>query len=134
MTAERLREIRERLDGATEGSWHYHCLGGGHWCNYSQTEQARLGVPRNGDDALFIAHAPSDIRWLLERVEELEGTLSDMIDGEDELIGAFKSYMRLVIHHNSTTFLEYGNSIGMTNREQDICHRIEQDLQEPSND
>lgn len=53
MSSERLREIRERLEGIVQ--------------DIDGTYD--LGVGNNL--ALFL-QAPSDIRWLLERVEELE--------------------------------------------------------------
>lgn len=72
--SDRLQEIRARLDAATPGPWE--------WREWSCGDEAITGPDNTGfvvnvdettphADADLIAHAPADIAWLLEKVEEL---------------------------------------------------------------
>ena len=72
-----------------------------------------LGVGSNLDTFLRM---PGDVLWLLERVEELEN--------------AFKAYMRLVIFHESQTFLKYHKSTEFTEGELSIAQEIESEVLE----
>ena len=83
MSNDRLSAIRERLGKATPGGWLEHRPYPEVGCDMPQVE---LGVPgwlcevERQEDATFIAHAPEDIAWLLERVGELERTVEVMGD------------------------------------------------------
>ena len=77
--SDRLAEIRARLDARTPGEWviehgEYISAVGPHKfphviaCVERYTE---TGCDHR-KDAVFIAHAPADIAWLLDRVAELE--------------------------------------------------------------
>jgi hypothetical protein len=66
---DRLQEIRARLDAATPGPW-----------LYPEDDPTRIQasdgvsvavITRRVDDADLIAHAPADLAWLLDKVEEL---------------------------------------------------------------
>ena len=86
--SDRLSEIRERLEAATPGPWEYFgealmgsVIRGGNQPSIlgvavdpdESQERRRECMGKNWcRDAHFIANAPSDIRWLLERVEALE--------------------------------------------------------------
>lgn len=79
-----LAEIRERLDGATPGPWELREQGGQDLevhstANVPQSFVALLGDPAfisTVSDALFVANAPEDIRFLLEEVGTLVAMLS----------------------------------------------------------
>ena len=65
---DRLQEIRARLDAATPGPWEVVC----------NTTSDVVGVlDGDYDDADLIAHAPADIAWLLEEVDNLNTTLNE---------------------------------------------------------
>jgi hypothetical protein len=76
---DRLAEIRARLDGATPGPWVRQDWACG---DIAVVPEQRNKDPHrnfivNGegawdDDIAFIAHAPTDIAWLLDEVERLE--------------------------------------------------------------
>jgi hypothetical protein len=76
---DRIAEIRARLDAATPRPWKLHYEDGGRrYEDYLLVESHDVGIaevnPHNSkcvDDLHFIAHAPADIAWLLEQVEEL---------------------------------------------------------------
>lgn len=70
---DRLAEIRARLDAATPGPW-----------VYPEDDLTRIQasdgvsvavITRRIDDADLIAHAPADIAWLLDEVEQLRESL-----------------------------------------------------------
>lgn len=65
----RLDEIEQRLNAATPGPWRYNPS-----CdridlpNHDWAGTMLLGM----EDIAFVAAAPDDVRWLIERVRELE--------------------------------------------------------------
>lgn len=65
---ERMREIRDRLDAATPGPWESMRAGLGTRVVHEEGQFLTLVTPalKNSCDAEFIAHAPGDIRWLLD--------------------------------------------------------------------
>ena len=80
--SDRLTEIRARLDAATPGPWTSN--------DYLVvvTEAARnhpiigayskhIAQARNEENADLIAHAPADIEWLLDEVDNLNKTLNE---------------------------------------------------------
>lgn len=76
--SDRLQEIRARLDAATPGEWviendEYISALDGHPSPHiiARVENDHPGCPHDAD-ADLIAHAPDDLRWLLDRVAELE--------------------------------------------------------------
>jgi len=80
--SDELQEIEARLHAATEGPWHrgqgYEQEDPGHYI-YSAQDNIGLIVYADAEgiirevDREFIAHAPSDIRWLLDEVKRLRG-------------------------------------------------------------
>jgi hypothetical protein len=77
--ADRLAEIRARLEAATPGPWEwdYNTLGS----DIAEVAEPSLTCGRyciggsvridiKADDAQFIAHAPEDIAWLLEQLAD----------------------------------------------------------------
>ncbi len=71
--SDRLSEIRARLDRATGGQWLHGVQEGFHWvdtCPDRRVVTIADDVPTDAD-AELIAHAPGDIRWLLDAVDEV---------------------------------------------------------------
>jgi hypothetical protein len=94
MTEEELKAIRDRLDAASEGEWHYDSLDDGQgWTVFAPTQWEELAYDEDGrevvsvaecsspqlsatqrmQNAELIAHAPTDLRALLAEVERLRG-------------------------------------------------------------
>jgi chromosome segregation ATPase len=63
----RIEEIRERLNKATPGPWDRHRYSVEDW-NGNQV----CGDFTNEEDKAFIAHAPDDIKYLLEQLTALQ--------------------------------------------------------------
>ncbi len=84
---DRLAEIQARLDAATPGpwvtkpgvslAWSELVLAPvpGHDGYMALVADTKDSFFNNHDDADFIAHAPDDLAWLLERVARLETTV-----------------------------------------------------------
>ena len=68
--SDRLKEIRARLDAATPGPWQPVYING------RESPGVRRVVPESAERDL-IAHAPADIAWLLEEVDNLNTTLNE---------------------------------------------------------
>lgn len=73
--SDRLAEIRARLDAATPGPWHWGRNESESFCWIMRSHGAygqydHHADTRTPDDAHLIAHAPADIAWLLDRVQE----------------------------------------------------------------
>ena len=93
VTAERIREIRDREQIATEGQWDIFLGSGMHVCtaigvnqpDYKVTficdcapdwmVESNLGVKDHRPNMNFIAHARDDIPWLLDYISYLEEEL-----------------------------------------------------------
>ena len=94
--SDRLAEIRARLDAATPGPWAVmyrgtpHCVvvksldqnpdeGRSWWVMAWPRGRKRdaLAQPAMDNNADLIAHAPADIAWLLEEVDNLNRTLNE---------------------------------------------------------
>jgi hypothetical protein len=119
--ADRLTEIRSRLERATPGPWSHDTgkydehdtsspdlvCAAPRWDNVARCYQDDLdeGAPPGQDhrNAAFIAHAPEDIAWLLDQVAELERKVAAIRRGEpsriditgwplDRTIGAHSHY------------------------------------------
>ena len=81
----RLAEIEQRLQAATPGPWFAHYEQDGEptipFVSDSDDEEwdgrllLNVDSDREDADAAFIAHAPDDIRYLLEQVRRLRGLL-----------------------------------------------------------
>lgn len=84
MTTQEIEAIRRRLEAATPGPWRYATI-------VTQDERYATGPQHEGGvgapseiknkahaDALLIAHAPTDLRALLDEVERLRGIQPDM--------------------------------------------------------
>ena len=74
---DRLAEIQARLDAATPGKWLLEVAGREFWvqtCTLDSDAPVELVVASvyEAPDATFIANAPTDIAYLLERVRRLE--------------------------------------------------------------
>lgn len=72
---DRLQDIRARLDAATPGPWADDYKS---WCVWAPNHDLKEREDRClvaevgcGPDTDLIAHAPSDIAWLLDEVERL---------------------------------------------------------------
>ena len=64
----KLDEIRARLDAAAPGKWYT-----GHFASVRTENRIRLCNMEGGQaNAEFVANAPEDIRYLLNRIAELE--------------------------------------------------------------
>lgn len=86
MSMERIHQIKARLAAATPGPWEWYCprlyykiMSGD---NYVM--EATEGV-RSGNDAEFIANAPTDIEFLLAEVDRLQKALNTADDSLREL-------------------------------------------------
>lgn len=93
----RLEEIKERLSKATEGEWesgNYGDVGvvGTDWGVGYPKRRGTIASLNDGEyienensknDSDFIANSKSDITYLLDRVEKLEGGLLGIINAED---------------------------------------------------
>ncbi|WP_162142497.1 ead/Ea22-like family protein [Aneurinibacillus terranovensis] len=80
MTEQELKEIRDRLAAATPGPWRIpsKCDEYSYYlCDEEWDDFGHIIVDRN--DAEFIAHAPEDIRRLLDEVERVRSALSDIV-------------------------------------------------------
>lgn len=72
---ERLAEIQERTAAATAGPWNY---GGQGWVFAKASRGDRCGemadlladLHTHDEDALFVAHARTDIPWLLDLISQ----------------------------------------------------------------
>ena len=102
---DRLKEIQARLDAATPGPWEWagasgdcvfvgdHCQTDHGWKHAPcfDVEPSVVGswgydadgVTMTIPDATLIAAAPADLRYLLERVRELEAAAKACIDAKD---------------------------------------------------
>jgi hypothetical protein len=67
---ERIEEIRERLNKATPGKWSREI--GNEYREVSMERGPLLATVRDADDGTFIAHAPNDIKYLLEQITALQ--------------------------------------------------------------
>jgi hypothetical protein len=85
----RLTNIKSRLAAATEGPWRGDCHDGSlKYHLYGADDSVVLTVDhKNGDygfgdeaDAVFVIHAPTDIAWLVKRVEHLERVLDQPLE------------------------------------------------------
>jgi hypothetical protein len=85
--ADRTAEIRARLDAATEGPWIYESAADIHGVEDDRIHYVTPQFAARDDDppmtsfydradAELVANAPTDIAYLLGRVEELEGQLA----------------------------------------------------------
>lgn len=98
----RLREIEERAQNATEGPWHRlhdydgapnpNCQCGQVWSEpadwavaYCDTQEQGEGFTKEQQmkNALFIAHARSDVPWLLSEVRRLEREMEEARRGRE---------------------------------------------------
>ena len=70
---DRLDEIQARLDAATPGPW--VAMNSGVIAIVTASEHQLITRGSLPPDADFIAHAPDDLAWLLERVARLEATV-----------------------------------------------------------
>ena len=73
-----LKEVKQRVSGATEGPWKFHHH---KWKYPIMNKHQHIIVSKtNGidDDADFIAHSRQDIEMLLEMVEECTKQYTDM--------------------------------------------------------
>lgn len=75
MSDSRLQEIQARLDAATAGAWEWHAEEGA-ILTAAGTVIGDPGAWLRASDADLIAHAPDDLRYLLDRVRELEAAQS----------------------------------------------------------
>lgn len=80
---DRLGEIKARLDAATKGEW--EALQGvdpddGPYRYVRFSSNSDSTVLERDDDALFIAHAPADVGWLLEHIEQLQRQRQGLLD------------------------------------------------------
>lgn len=87
---DRLQEIRARLDAATPGPWENTddwsvvtavVRQRSKWLPDYEMLVADVGQPVNAD---LIAHAPADIAWLLDRLDELETERGAVLDWSHE--------------------------------------------------
>jgi hypothetical protein len=94
VTPDELQAIRERAEAATPGPWvatHRHSQ-----CTADDDETSGLGLEIEGPpeawnrgqfalgaDALFIAHARTDIETLLAEVEQLRAALEELVEAHD---------------------------------------------------
>jgi hypothetical protein len=73
---DRISEIRARLEGVTPGPWRApfpsYVIGGFGHGKVCQLDGVYVKNPNDRADATFIANAPADIAYLLDRVEALE--------------------------------------------------------------
>lgn len=80
MSAERIAEIRARLEAATPGPWKANLyLGGAYAIDRIAPNGDRLarvavvdGMIQTPANAALIAHAPTDLAYLLDRIDKLE--------------------------------------------------------------
>lgn len=79
----RHQQIQDRVEKATPGPWHQ----GPHYKSDVEsptgrvTECGTLRGERAKKDAAFIAHARSDVPWLLSELGRIKSTLSGVLDG-----------------------------------------------------
>lgn len=71
MTSERVKEIRDRLAKATPGPWYHEPESG----NSSRFNWLHYPDP---DDAVLIAHAPTDLAWACDEIERLAAENADI--------------------------------------------------------
>jgi hypothetical protein len=89
--SERLAEIEARVEAATEGPWKQGNdaprSSFGVWSGplglVCSTDSSSSDAPQAQANASFLAHARSDIPWLLERVKELREALERCCDEND---------------------------------------------------
>jgi hypothetical protein len=116
--ADRTAEIRARLQAATPGPWHaddgdFGCVMVG---NYGWVTPAGVNAPeydvdtpQGHADAELIAHAPTDLAYLLARVEELERQLGKA--RQYLLAGAVAAYVAWEIDNGKRNDLPITHSI-----------------------
>jgi hypothetical protein len=74
-----IEEIRKRWQAATPGPWESMSTGDAEYVLHRYDSGAPVSVALTWagiENAIVIAHAPTDIAWLLERCEKLEADLS----------------------------------------------------------
>lgn len=78
---DRVAEIRERLEKATPGEWRrYDHAGPWHiWRDAGEGESHIAGDVLTDGDADLIAHAPSDLSWALDVIEEARMTVRNLL-------------------------------------------------------
>lgn len=76
----KLQEIRERWAKATPGPWCIREVAEGILDVVSQPQKVGVAEDLGPPDAEAIAAAPSDIEWLLKRVERLEAALRETVE------------------------------------------------------
>lgn len=84
----RVEGIEERLAKATPGPWEWRLDVNGYIAmSLGEPDACTAECPQGEEDAVFIANAPADIRYLLDTVKELtqaleeqEASLSRMLD------------------------------------------------------
>jgi hypothetical protein len=97
--ADRIAEIRARLDAATEGPWVYESAADIHGVEDGRIHYVTPQFAARDDDppmtsfydradAELVANAPTDLAYLLARVEELEGQLAKAQAELDDQRGA----------------------------------------------
>jgi hypothetical protein len=82
--SDRVKEIKERLEAASKGEWEWSRDDGGDFnglmgedgCLLEGLSGGRVSVSE--DDAALIAHAPADLKWLLEENARLEAEVSHL--------------------------------------------------------
>lgn len=74
----RLKEIKERLSKATPGKWKPNSNEGyrDRWLFIDQGDEIYV----KDVDTQLIAHAPTDLRYLLDRVAKFETALKNIVD------------------------------------------------------
>jgi hypothetical protein len=101
MTNQELKEIRERLEAATPGPWFWT-----HFGDVLETHGARILSPTfdgqlkgESEDKEFIAHAPEDIRRLLDayvlKESEYQATITKLNKVTQEALRRGKEIERL---------------------------------------
>lgn len=89
----RIEEIKARLAKITPGKWKFKHSGNMHGSSIELDNGGVLAVTtsygRMREDAQFIAQAPSDVAYLLERIEALEAKQTDLkyCDNSGALLG-----------------------------------------------
>lgn len=85
----REEDIRARLGAATPGPWKWQPYRSGGQTLYQVPDAPvhELNIlkttddwPPNNEDAALIAHAPDDLRYLLDRYEQLVGAVRTFLD------------------------------------------------------
>lgn len=103
MTPEAMREIRERLDGITNG----------HIRSESDKTVADVRYKSGDADGPFIAHAPADIRVLLDAVADRDALLAELRNGHQAR------------DHSSCRFIEEGIKSPPFDNRCSLCKKID---------